>query len=124
MQRRCAKYYTVGDIIQPERDYKCGLLRGELYQVVECERSADRISVMPLHGDGSTTPIEILPKTMSKLSVYHTHEAELSVGDRVRVTRNNADLDLVNGQRCAVVAVTTQTVTLGIDRKSTRLNSS
>src|SRR3546814_18290132 len=79
MQRRCAKYYTVGDIIQPERDYKCGLLRGELYQVVECERSADRISVMPLHGDGSTTPIAILPKTMSKLSVYHPHEADTKI---------------------------------------------
>lgn len=114
MQRRCAKYYTVGDIIQPERDYKCGLLRGELYRVVECERSADRISVMPLHGENTATPIEITPKTMSRLSVYHTHEAELSVGDRVRVTRNNADLDLVNGQRCEVVSVTSQTVTLGI----------
>ncbi|MFT0548513.1 MobF family relaxase [Allopusillimonas ginsengisoli] len=114
MQRRCAKYYTAGDIIQPERDYKCGLLRGELYRVVECERSADRIWVMPLNGDGTATSIEILPKTMSKLSVYHTHEAELSVGDRVRITRNNADLDLVNGQRCEVVAVTPQAVTLGI----------
>ena len=41
-ERRCAKYYTVGDIIQPERDYRCSLQRGQLYQVVQRDEHTSR----------------------------------------------------------------------------------
>lgn len=114
-ERACAKYYTVGDIVQPERDYKNGLQRGQLYQVVERDRRFDRISVVPM-GDAAQAqqPIEIIPKMMGKLSVYHQHEAELSVGDWVRITRNNAAADLVNGQRAEVVAIDPGAITLDV----------
>lgn len=121
-ERACAKYYTVGDIVQPERDYQCGLKRGTLYRVVERERRFDRISVLPLGPDNQTgKPIEIIPKTMGKLSVYHVHEAELSVGDWVRITRNNAAADLVSGQRAEVVAINTGTITLNAGGKHVEL---
>jgi len=51
-------------------------------------------------------------RSMSKLSVYQEHRSELSPGDWVRVTRNDAALDLVNGQRLQVVAVSVDHVTL------------
>ncbi|MGE4371007.1 MAG: conjugal transfer protein, partial [Burkholderiaceae bacterium] len=48
---------------------------------------------------------DIKLRSLSKLSVYREHRAELSPGDWVRITRNNAELDLVNGQRLQVVSV-------------------
>lgn len=111
-ERSVARYYTVGDIVIPERDYKCGLKRGELYRVTGSSRH-DRISVLPVHAHAaSVQPIEIIPKTMSKLSVYHLNQAELSVGDHVRITRNDAQHDLVNGQLAKVVAIDAGSVTL------------
>ena len=111
MQRRHTKYYTVGDIIQPERDYKNGLTRGNLYEVIKCDVQKDRLTVRSL--SETNKEIEIAPKLMSKLSVYHLHEAELAAGDVVRVTRNNAALDLANGERYDVLMVTENSVTLG-----------
>lgn len=110
MQRRHAKYYTVGDIVLPERNYKNGLNRGELYKVIQCDIKKDRLMVRSL---SDNKEIEINPKLMSKLSVYHHHEAELSAGDVVRVTRQNAQLDLANGERYEILKVTENSVTIG-----------
>jgi ATP-dependent exoDNAse (exonuclease V) alpha subunit len=110
-ERRCANYYTIGDIIQPERDYQCGLQRGQIYLVTQRDEHADKITVVPF-GIQETDSIDINLRSMSKLSVYQEHRSELSPGDWVRVTRNDAALDLVNGQRLQVVAVSVDRVTL------------
>ena len=111
-ERSVARYYTVGDIVVPERDYQCGLKRGELYRVTGIPRH-DRITVQAANpGASNPEPIEIIPRTMGKLSVYHLNESELSVGDRVRITRNDAQHDLVNGQLAKVVAIEASTVTI------------
>lgn len=110
MQRRHTKYYTVGDIVQPERDYKNGLTRGEVYEVIKCDLKKDHLIVRSL---SSHKEIQITPKLMSALSVYHRHKAELSAGDVVRVTRNNPELDLANGERYEVLMVTENAVTIG-----------
>jgi ATP-dependent exoDNAse (exonuclease V) alpha subunit len=115
-ERSCAKYFTIGDIIQPERDYQCGLQRGQLYLVTQRHEQADRITVVPYEkqeaGKQVAEAIDIKLRSMSKLSVYQEHRSELSPGDWVRVTRNDAALDLVNGQRLQVVAVSVDNVTL------------
>jgi len=111
-ERSVARYYTVGDIIVPERDYQCGLKRGELYQVTGTPRH-DRITVEAVsQAQAQPAAIEIIPRTMSKLSVYHLNESELSVGDQVRITRNDAQHDLVNGQLAQIVGIEADTVTL------------
>jgi len=120
-ERSVARYYTVGDIVVPERDYQCGLKRGELYRVTGSTRH-DRITVEPLKpGSTHTEPIEIIPKTMSKLSVYHLNWAELSVGDHVRLTRNDAQNDLVNGQLAKIVAIDAANVTVEADGRRVNL---
>jgi conjugative relaxase-like TrwC/TraI family protein len=115
-ERSCAKYYTIGDIIQSERDYQCGLQRGQLYLVTQRHEQADRITVVPYEkqeaGKQVADAIDINLRSMSKLSVYQEHRSELSPGDWVRVTRNDAALDLVNGQCLQVVAVSVDHVTL------------
>ncbi|MGE4470994.1 MobF family relaxase [Castellaniella sp. MT123] len=111
-ERSVARYYTVGDIVVPERDYQCGLKRGELYRVTGISRH-DRITVEAVNpGASKPEPIELIPRTMGKLSVYHLNESELSVGDQVRITRNDAQRDLVNGQLARVVSIEASNVTI------------
>jgi hypothetical protein len=120
-QRSVAKYYTVGDIVVPERNYQCGLKRGELYRVTGSTQH-DRITVEPLQpGLAPASPIEIIPKTMSKLSVYHLNQAELSAGDDVRITRNDAHNDLVNGQLAKVVAIDAASITIATNGRHVQL---
>jgi ATP-dependent exoDNAse (exonuclease V) alpha subunit len=73
----------------------------------------DRITVEAINqAQAQQAAIEIIPWTMSKLSVYHLNESELSVGDQVRITRNDAQHDLVNGQLAQIVGIEADTVTL------------
>lgn len=120
-ERSVARYYTVGDIVVPERDYQCGLKRGELYRVTGIPRH-DRITVQAVNpGASKSESIELIPRTMGKLSVYHLNESELSVGDQVRITRNDALHDLVNGQLARVIAIEANTVTIQTGDKSITL---
>ncbi|PLC53945.1 conjugal transfer protein [Pollutimonas nitritireducens] len=120
-ERSVARYYTVGDIVVPERDYQCGLKRGEQYRVTGSKRH-DRITVEPIQpGPSPMQPMEIIPKTMSKLSVYHLSRAELSVGDHVRITRNDAHNDLVNGQLAKVAAIDAASVTIETNGRRVQL---
>src|SRR5690625_4798967 len=111
MQRRHAKYYTVGNVVQPERDYKNGLERGVLYEVIKRDLRKDRLVVREL-SNANSREIEIIPKLMSTLSIYNKQEAEIAAGDVVRVTRNNAELDLANGERYEVLDATEGSVTI------------
>src|SRR3546814_18305108 len=67
--------------------------------------------------------MEIIPKTMSKLSVYHLSRAELSVGDHVRITRNDAQNDLVNGQLAKVAAIDASSVTIETNGRRVQLST-
>ncbi|MGB3836262.1 hypothetical protein [Castellaniella sp.] len=72
----------------------------------------DRITVEAINqAQAQQAAIEIIPRTMSKLSVYHLNESELSVGNQVRITRNDAQHDLVNGQLAQIVGIEADTVT-------------
>jgi conjugative relaxase-like TrwC/TraI family protein len=116
-ERLFAKNYAVGDVIQPERDYrKVRLARGELYEVVE-NGPGNRLTVRSERGE----VVEFSPMTCRKLSVYEPERAELAVGDRVRITRNDAALDLANGDRFTVAAVGQRSVTLADGRRTVEL---
>lgn len=122
-ERRVAKYYLADDIIQPERDYKTGDLRqGEMYRVIGAR--ADKPNELEVEHLASKTRTTFNPARAAKLSVYEPVKAELAAGDWVRVTRNNAELDLVNGARFEVLAVTPTTVTIGGNGRRLILNSS
>src|SRR5262249_13345432 len=88
----------IGDVIQPEKDYKTGLKRGALYKVMETG-PGNFLTVKSEQGD----LITFSPMKNFKLSVYMPEKCEFSVGDKVRITRNDASLDLANGDRCQVV---------------------
>jgi ATP-dependent exoDNAse (exonuclease V) alpha subunit len=95
-------------VIQPEKDYpKAGLARGETYRVREALPGNALLLQRP---DGTTTTIN--PRKATQLSVYHLERAELSVGDTVRINRNDPGRDLTNGDRMHVAGVIGGTVKL------------
>lgn len=111
-ERRVAKYYAAGDIIQPERDYRAGNLRqNQLYRVIGVV--PDKPHHLEVEHIATGLRSTFNPGRAAKLSVYELVKAELSAGDWVRVTRNNAELDLVNGGRFEVLGVSPTTVTIG-----------
>lgn len=100
-ERRYAPSYTVGQVIQPEKDYvKAGLVRGETYKVKEA--LPGNVLVLTSSTGESLT---INPRKATKLSVYKAEKPELAPGDLVRITRNNPSLDITNGDRMRVQAL-------------------
>ncbi|GAB5098062.1 hypothetical protein YK56LOC_37780 [Caballeronia sp. HLA56] len=100
-QRRFAPSYQPGMVIQPEKDYvKAGLMRGETYRVTE---ALPGNALVLSRQDGTTATIN--PRKVTQLSVYRLERAELSVGDTVRINRNDAGRDLTNGDRMRVTGV-------------------
>lgn len=106
-ERRFSKNYRIGDVIQPEKNYKTGLQRGELYRVTDTG-PGNRLTVAAEDG----RQITFSPMTHTKLSVYQPERAELAKGDIVRITRNDKTLDLATGERMRVAAVEAGKVTL------------
>jgi len=122
-ERRVAHYYIANDIIQPERDYKTGDLRqGEMYSVIGV--AADKPNALEVEHLVTRVRTTFNPARTAKISVYQPVVAELSAGDWVRVTRNNASLDLVNGARFEVLAVTPTSVTIGAGDRRLVLDAS
>ncbi len=106
-ERRHARYYVDGDIIQPERNYKCGLARGELYTITD-RGPGNLLTVEDQNGQ----KLSFNPSRVRRISVYEPTVQELAPGDWVRVTRNDAERDLSNGSRFQVVASTADELTL------------
>ena len=98
-ERRYAPSYRIGEYVQPEKDYvRSGLRRGELYRVAEIET---RNRLVLERKDGSR--LEIDPARHTHLSVYEKALTELAPGDWARITRNDAALDVSNGDRVRIV---------------------
>ncbi|OFQ38074.1 MobF family relaxase [Achromobacter xylosoxidans] len=122
-ERRVANYYIADDIIQPERNYKTGDLRqGEMYRVIGV--AADKPNALEVEHLVTRVRTTFNPARTAKISVYQPVVAELSAGDWVRVTRNNASLDLVNGARFEVLVVTPTSVTIGAGDRRLVLDAS
>lgn len=118
--RRYSRYYSPGDtIIQPERDYpKAGLVRGELYRITSW-------------GEGNTLVAEsergemkvFNPAHITQLSVYKEERQQYGVGEKLRVTRNDATLDIANGDRFVVQAIQNDKLYLSDGKKEIILDA-
>ncbi len=75
---------------------------------------------LTVHGEKGET-VEFSPMTCRRLSVYEPERSELAVGDRVRITRNDAARDLANGDRFVVADVTRAAVTLSDGKRTVEL---
>lgn len=108
-ERRFSRNYAVGDVIQPEKDYANGMKRGDTYRVLDTG-PGNVLTVASV--EDPTKTIAFSPLTHTKISVYKAEKLEFSVGDQVRITRNDAAQDLANGDRFRVVEVTPTSLVL------------
>ena len=129
-EKALAANYAPGDVVAFHRPYKrIGVQKGDERRVVEIDH---RNRVVMLEGrNGGTVawrPNEIAGRT-GGAEVYRTEEIELRAGDRVRWTRNDRKLKLVNSRAAEVVAVNEDRVSfrledgrvLDLDGKQTQL---
>ena len=85
-------------------------------------RSQPTVASKPVRGEKSEV-VEFSPMTCRRLSVYEPERSELVPGDRVRITRNDAALDLANGDCFTVAGVTSASVTLIDGKRSVELSA-
>lgn len=100
--RRYSRYYQAyGTAIRPERDYlKSGLERGKVYIVTD-------------HGQGNTLIVKdedgqsftINPAQHTQLSVYKLEKQAYGVGENLVITRNDAGMDIANGDKFTITAI-------------------
>ena len=63
------------------------------------------------------------PSQCAKLSVYESSKNELASGDKVRITRNDANLDVVNGDRFSVKYMDQKEIVLTNNHREIRLST-
>lgn len=79
----------------------------DLGQFVQCRTAFDQAlpgNVLVVK-DRSGNRYEFNPRQATKLSVYKLEKPELSVGDLIRINRQDPKLDLTNGDRMRVVSI-------------------
>ena len=105
-EKAVAGNYAVGDVVAFHRPYKrLGVEKGDERLVVGVDHEAR--SVILEGGDGGTVawkPAEVGGRR-GGTEVYRMEEIELRAGDRIRWTRNDADLGLVNSRTAEVSEV-------------------
>ena len=113
-EKALAANYAPGDVVAFHRAYKrLGVEKGDERRVVAVDHASR--TVMLESGDGETVRWE--PNRVAGrggAEVYRAEDIELRAGDRIRWTRNDARLGLVNSRTAEVVSV-------GKDRVAFRL---
>ncbi|MCY3830197.1 MAG: relaxase domain-containing protein [Rhodospirillaceae bacterium] len=115
-EKALASNYTPGDVVAFHRPYKrLGVEKGDELRV---ERVDHRTRTVHLEGpDGSTVawkPSEIGGR-QGGTEVYKAETVELRAGDRIRWTRNDAGLGLVNSGGAEVLNVRNGRVTFALE---------
>ena len=105
-EKALAENYAPGDVVAFHRPYKrLGVEKGDERRVVGVDHKAR--TVMLEGGNGGTVawkPAEVGGRR-GGTEVYRVEEIELRAGDRIRWTRNDAALRLVNGRTAEVLEV-------------------
>ena len=115
-EKALAGNYAMGDVVAFHRPYKrIGVEKGDERRVAGVNHKTG--AVILEDGKGATVawkPEEIGGRRGGS-EVYRAEEIELRAGDRIRWTRNDAGLGLVNSRTAEVVAVNDGRVTFGLE---------
>ena len=105
-EKALARNYMAGDVVGFHRPYKrLGVEKGDELRVAGVDQAAGSVTLAG--ADGRTVawePGRIAAKA-GGVEVYRVESMELRAGDRIRWTRNDAGLGLVNSQTAEVTAV-------------------
>ena len=119
-ERRYSRNYNADSTaIRPERDYPhAGLVRGEVY-IVRGQGENNTLIIENKGGDR----FSINPAHHKHISVYKLTKQQYGVGDKLVITRNDAGLDVANGDRVTVAAIKNDQLHLKIDDREIVLNT-
>ena len=115
-QKALAGNYAAGDVVGFHRQYKrLGIDKGDELRVLRVDQEAGAVSLKGRDG----TAVEWIPRRVAArtggVEVYRSENIELRQGDRIRWTRNDLSLGLVNSQTADVTKVEKDAVTFRLE---------
>ncbi|MDE0408286.1 MAG: AAA family ATPase, partial [Alphaproteobacteria bacterium] len=115
-EKALAANYTPGDVIAFHRPYmRIGVEKGDERRVVGVNRNAMEVLLEDGKGGRVGWKPEEIGGRRGGSEVYRAEEIEIRAGDRIRWTRNDAGLGLVNSRTADVVAVREGRVTFRLE---------
>ena len=115
-EKALAANYAPGDVVAFHRPYKrIGVEKGDERRVIGVDRKARAVLLEDGRGGRVAWKPEEIGGGRGGSEVYRAEEIELRAGDRIRWTRNDAGLGLVNSRTAEVVAVRDGRVTFRLE---------
>ena len=105
-EKTLSSNYAPGDVVAFHRPYKrLGVEKGDELRVGGVDRQARTVMLEGKDGQSVAWQPNRLAARSGGVEVYGSEDIELRAGDRIRWTRNDAGLGLVNSQTAEVAAV-------------------
>ena len=107
---------TPGDVVAFHRPYKrLGVEKGDELRVAGVDHGTRTVNLLGEDGRAVAWEPNRLAARAGRVEVYRSEDMELRTGDRIRWTRNDAGLGLVNSQTAEVDAVRDGRVTFRLE---------
>ena len=115
-EKALADNYIPGDVVAFHRPYKrIGVEKGDEREVIGADRGAGKVLLDDGRGARVSWKPEEIGGRRGGSEVYRAEEIELRAGDRIRWTRNDAGLGLVNSRTAEVLRVINGRVTFRLE---------
>ena len=115
-EKSLAANYAPGDVVAFHRNYKrLGVEKGDELPVAGADHENRTVMLEGKDGEPVAWEPERLAARSGGVEVYHMESMELRRGDRIRWTRNDAGLGLVNSQTAEVAGVRDGKVTFRLE---------
>ena len=115
-EKSMAANYAPGDVVGFHRPYKrLGVEKGDELQIHNIDRRAGTVNLIGKDGVSVNWDPGRLAARTGGVEVYRSEILELRQGDRIRWTRNDNGLGLINSQTAEVTRVKNGTVTFGLE---------
>ncbi len=115
-EKSLAGNYAMGDVVAFHRPYKrIGVEKGDERRVAGVDHKAGAVMLDDGKGGKVAWKPEEIGGRRGGSEVYRAEEIELRAGDRIRWTRNDAGLGLVNSRTADVIAVKDGQVTFRLE---------
>ena len=115
-EKALAGNYTPGDVVAFHRPYKrIGVEKGDERRVAGVDYRTNEVLLDDRHGGTVGWKPEEIGGRRGGSEVYRAEEIELRAGDRIRWTRNDAGLGLVNSRTAEVLKVANGRVTFRLE---------
>jgi plastocyanin len=108
-QKRSIAYYEPNMVVRFGRDYKSlDIARGDYGKVFDVNLKTRTATLETADGQH----IDWSPEKQTKVEVYNIEKRDIAVGDELRFTRNNKEMEVHNGTLAKVISVSNNDITL------------